>query len=1192
MAERTQKINFALSTIPQYDGSLNSLNIYISSVDLVSEILSALEPALDDFEQAMIFLSVRNKIVGKALDTIKDIEVRNWQSLKDSLLNNFADKATSVTILHETINIFNIKNPISFFEIIKSKFNNFKAKLRTEEVNEVKRNAVINFSEKLVIAHYISNINDPFRNNLATRNPKTINEVELLIKNDLQYLKINQMQKLNESANCANKVTNKVTNGNTNYQTKFVPKNEFNQNKPLNFVSNRKFNYNTPNRRYSTEPEPMSVQTRQTQMVNYNSRLVNPNNISMETYCKENVEVTKDKEPKHFLDDGLNTKRDEMMNISQMSKLPYLKIKDYIILLDTGSAINLINKSYVDKNRKKFKIYNEKFEFYTATGKTVGNEFVHIKINNNPIKCHIFNFHKDFNVLLGVHTIKQLKIDWDLDKDFITLDGKIIKLKYFGESNNFETNEIEACLNQKQAESLPLDVEKKNKTITDIELKKKNNKIKSLKQSVNNLKGYVMTCNNCNKLVDENSELQSYVNQLQLDLERWQKEVVTIDEEIREKNLEIERNVNTIDNLNTELYKNKVLIKKLNCDLSSVNKKYDLLLTKIYEKEQAYSVALIEVTNYKNDIESLKEKTFDLNNVINDLNENVVQYKRENELYRTEVASLKLSNDVLNVKLVTLMKDNAEGREMRNNLEQSNQQLIKETSKINEEKLYLLKDNLLLKDEVENYKMKFANVESMQIKLNQINEDLSEEKLYLLKDNLLLKDEVENYKIIIENDKMKFANVENMQMKLKQINEDLSEEKLYLLKDNLLLKDEIEKYKIILEDDKKKFINVENMQIKLKESEFKLAKLDSNYKILAEQLRLSKDKEDVLQNKLKVNSEIIENYLSDIARLNNLNRELYDTTNKSKVSGFKFIGINTVNAFTEIDDDDVIQNVLKEKFINSKRENVESLLKINGMNQALKEWGETISKQQAYCNNICKKFQESVVQAKQNLYIVNMKEDLIRQLKKEIIYLKLRSNFTSHETSLQSHFQMKSNEIKSLKAELLSLKERMTDAMEHSNYAESEDIFTSIIIKSEEILRIKDLESSLEERYEKFHNLTIKLKIKVKESIADILKERHEKVEIQQNLLKTTQTFHNQINKFEDDLEVCKSKNILNVKNIDELVIDMNEIKQNSKNWKKHKWKLKNTLQRQITESKIYAILNLEMYIKIMKRVSPIYQRN
>ena len=135
-----------------------------------------------------------------------------------------------------------------------------------------------------------------------------------------------------------------------------------------------------------------------------------------------------------------------MLNISQQSRLPYLEIKDFIILLDTGSSINLINKSFVYKNKEKFKIFNENFEFHTATGRTTGNEFVFIKINNELIKCYLFNFHKRFNVLLGVPTIKELGIKWDINKDLITLGNEVLKLKYFGEqklkiknnNNNFE----------------------------------------------------------------------------------------------------------------------------------------------------------------------------------------------------------------------------------------------------------------------------------------------------------------------------------------------------------------------------------------------------------------------------------------------------------------------------------------------------------------------------------------------------------------------------------------------------------------------------------------------------------------------------------------------------------------------------------------------------------------------------------
>ena len=56
MAERIQKINFALNTIPQYDGNANSLNIFISAVEIVLNLLRTLQPELDDFEELTIFL--------------------------------------------------------------------------------------------------------------------------------------------------------------------------------------------------------------------------------------------------------------------------------------------------------------------------------------------------------------------------------------------------------------------------------------------------------------------------------------------------------------------------------------------------------------------------------------------------------------------------------------------------------------------------------------------------------------------------------------------------------------------------------------------------------------------------------------------------------------------------------------------------------------------------------------------------------------------------------------------------------------------------------------------------------------------------------------------------------------------------------------------------------------------------------
>ena len=299
MAERMQRINFALNTIPHYDGNINTLNMFINSVSLVLDLLGTIQPALDVFEGSTVFLSIRSKITGKALESIKDSNIRGWDEMR-----NFADKSNSVTILNEILNVTTIKNPTILFDIIKGKFNAFKAKIYVEENNEVKRNAVIEFVEKLIITHYITNLNDPFRNNLATRNPRSLNEIETLIKNDLQYLKVNQTPRpINNNFNTNNRFNRNKPQA---YQSKF-PTNKTSYN-------NRQFNFETPTRNEGLpKPKPMSVQTRQTrpqfahretyyneEFAEGNSKTINELPIRNES----NIEVNENEVQNHFFELG------------------------------------------------------------------------------------------------------------------------------------------------------------------------------------------------------------------------------------------------------------------------------------------------------------------------------------------------------------------------------------------------------------------------------------------------------------------------------------------------------------------------------------------------------------------------------------------------------------------------------------------------------------------------------------------------------------------------------------------------------------------------------------------------------------------------------------------------------------------------------------------------------------------------
>ena len=130
------------------------------------------------------------------------------------------------------------------------------------------------------------------------------------------------------------------------------------------------------------------------------------------------------------------------MNIISTTKLPFIKIKDYYILFDSGSTINLISSDYVNKNKSQFgKIYKGNFTFKTAKGSFTTNEYIFIDINNKPIKCYLMDFHDNFNLLLGVNALKDLELMLDFKNEQAIIGNKTCKLSYFNSKDCCNTQE-------------------------------------------------------------------------------------------------------------------------------------------------------------------------------------------------------------------------------------------------------------------------------------------------------------------------------------------------------------------------------------------------------------------------------------------------------------------------------------------------------------------------------------------------------------------------------------------------------------------------------------------------------------------------------------------------------------------------------------------------------------------------------
>lgn len=215
-----------------------------------------------------------------------------------------------------------------------------------------------------------------------------------------------------------------------------------------------------------------------------------------------------------------------------------------------------------------------------------------------------------------------------------------------------------------------------------------------------------------------------------------------------------------------------------------------------------------------------------------------------------------------------------------------------------------------------------------------------------------------------------------------------------------------------------------------------------------------------------------------------------------------------------------------------KRENAELLAEMNEMNQVLKERGEIISKQQAYCDEIVKKFE---TQAKQNTNSLSLQEETIKNLQAQL------------EKSGSEIVKQKNEEIAQLQSEIEGLKEKLKNSGDQdTGYAESENLSTSTYSRSEEINRLKDLEGSWEERYGKLRNLAVRLKGKVKELTVELSKEQSEKTEFQQKLansVKTVQTLQTKCDKLEDNLEIIKTENKNLLKKLDVAAMDISKDK-------------------------------------------------
>lgn len=243
-------------------------------------------------------------------------------------------------------------------------------------------------------------------------------------------------------------------------------------------------------------------------------------------------------------------------------------------------------------------------------------------------------------------------------------------------------------------------------------------------------------------------------------------------------------------------------------------------------------------------------------------------------------------------------------------------------------------------------------------------------------------------------------------------------------------------------------------------------------------------------------------------------------------------------------------------------ENSDLLAEMRELNEAFKGRGDVISRQQDKIKELENEIRQTAEKLSKIEVTFNEKDNEIKQ--KELQITSMNKEIVGAKEEVANLLdQAKQNEIR-----IKSLSDEMSTMREKYQECQSDAISTSTISKVDEVARLREVDESFEEKYNKLRALAVKLKKKVQEQAAyittlerDSQKSGEDKSEITTKLkVKNLQALQNENDKLLDEVEKLKAANHDYEKKVKSLEAEMSDIKNCSSNEKMDKTKLDNTI--------------------------------
>ncbi|XP_054746108.1 GRIP and coiled-coil domain-containing protein 2 [Anastrepha obliqua] len=203
---------------------------------------------------------------------------------------------------------------------------------------------------------------------------------------------------------------------------------------------------------------------------------------------------------------------------------------------------------------------------------------------------------------------------------------------------------------------------------------------------------------------------------------------------------------------------------------------------------------------------------------------------------------------------------------------------------------------------------------------------------------------------------------------------------------------------------------------------------------------------------------------------------------------------------------------LKTRYSQMEREHADLLCEMRELNEALKSRGDVISRQQEKQQELMNELRKTNAKLKQIDEVLLQKDEAIAEKEAKVREITQEIDLTRQQAhELEAASTRSQEQLRMLNEELQSLRSNAD--------AQSEVLSTSTISRAEEMMRMREVDDSFEEKYNKMRGLAVKLKKKLQEQtgqLAEIEQQQKENMTMKAELVE----LQNQLN----DLQQANDK--------------------------------------------------------------------